>query len=289
MRNPKWMHVALGSFIDVAHLVQVAGYPLLFVLVMAESGGVPVPGETALITGAVLASQGQLSIPVVIALAAAAAIIGDNIGYLIGRRGGRWLLQRPGPFHKHRLEVLRIGEPFFERHGPKAVFFGRFILGLRTWASWLAGATRMPWSSFGLWNALGGISWATGVGVIAYFVGRSAENAISTFGIYGLVAFVLVAASLFVMHRRHRRSAQSGDREQGGSDASAEDNFEASAEDNSNGSARSGSKNSDEGSLGRTNSGYGSRASSIGSTIEQDTGELSGSRLEGDPVGPERS
>lgn len=204
------MHAALGSLVNVTHLVQVAGYPLLFVLVMAESGGAPVPGETALITGAVLASQGQLSIPAVIAIAAAAAIVGDNIGYLIGRRGGRWLLQRPGPFHRHRLEVLRIGEPFFERHGPKAVFFGRFILGLRTWASWLAGATRMRWRSFALWNAIGGISWATSVGVIAYLVGRSAEHALSTFGIYGLVAFVIAAGSLFVMHRRHQRSHRPG-------------------------------------------------------------------------------
>lgn len=206
------MHPLLGSLVDVTHLVQVAGYPLLFLLVMAESGGAPVPGETALITGAVLASQGQLSIPAVIAIAAAAAIVGDNIGYVIGRRGGRWLLQRPGPFHRHRLEVLRIGEPFFERHGPKAVFFGRFILGLRTWASWLAGATRMRWRSFALWNAIGGICWATGVGVIAYFVGRSAEHALSTFGIYGLVAFAIAAVTVLVLHRRHRRSGAENER-----------------------------------------------------------------------------
>lgn len=199
----------LASIIDVGHLVEVAGYPLLFLLVMAESGGVPLPGETALITGAALASQGTLSMPAVIAIAAAAAIVGDNIGYLIGRRGGRWLLQKPGPFHRHRLEVLRIGEPFFRRHGPKAVFFGRFILGLRTWASWLAGATRMRWRSFVLWNAIGGIAWATAIGLIAYYIGRSAENALSTFGIYGLVAFVIAVGGLFVLHRRHRRATGS--------------------------------------------------------------------------------
>lgn len=196
----------LASIVDVTHLVQVAGYPLLFVLVMAESGGAPLPGETALITGAVLASQGTLSIPIVIAIAASAAIVGDNIGYVIGQRGGRWLLKKPGPFHRHRLEVLRIGEPFFERHGPKAVFFGRFILGLRTWASWLAGATRMQWRSFALWNALGGVAWATAIGVIAYFIGRSAENALSTFGIYGLVAFFVAVGVLLVMRRRHSRA-----------------------------------------------------------------------------------
>src|ERR1017187_5876393 len=149
----------LASFLNVDHLIQVAGYPLLFALVMAESGGVPIPGETALITAAVLASGGKLSIELVIVLAAAGAIVGDNIGYLIGGRGGRWILERPGRFPPQRLDVLRTGEPFFERHGPKAVFFGRFVLGLRVWASWLAGATRMHWRSFAFWNACGGIAW----------------------------------------------------------------------------------------------------------------------------------
>ncbi|MFI4989645.1 MAG: DedA family protein [Solirubrobacterales bacterium] len=195
----------LGLLINVDHLVEVAGYPLLFVLVMAESGGVPIPGETALITAAVLAGRGKLQIEWVIALAAAAAIVGDNIGYEIGRKGGRWMLERPGRFHRQRQEVLRIGEPFFERHGPKAVFFGRFVLGLRVWASWLAGATRMHWRSFVVWNALGGICWATGIGLIAYFLGNSAGNAIETFGIYGLVAAVLAIAGAIVLHRRGRR------------------------------------------------------------------------------------
>lgn len=195
----------LASLLNVDHLVEVAGYPLLFVLVMSESGGVPIPGETALITAAVLASRGKLQIEWVIALAATGAIVGDNIGYLIGRKGGRWLLERPGRFHRQRREVLRIGEPFFERHGPKAVFFGRFVLGLRVWASWLAGATRMHWRSFVLWNALGGICWATGIGLLAYFLGSSAGNAIEAFGIYGLVAAVLAIVGAIVLHRRGRR------------------------------------------------------------------------------------
>src|SRR5580698_9979084 len=109
----------LASILNVGHI----GYPLLFVFVMAESGGVPIPGETALITGGVLASQGQLNIELVIAIAASGAIVGDNIGYVVARNGGRWLLERPGRFHRQRMSVLEIGEPFFERHGPKAVFF----------------------------------------------------------------------------------------------------------------------------------------------------------------------
>jgi membrane protein DedA with SNARE-associated domain len=200
----------LGAIIDVNHLITTAGYPLLFVLVMSETSGVPVPGETALITGSVLASQGKMQIELVIAIAAAAAIVGDNIGYLIGRKGGRWLLERPGMFLRQRQEVLRVGEPFFEVHGPKAVFFGRFLLGLRVWASWLAGATRMPWRKFVLWNALGGITWAMAIGLIAYFLGHSASNAIETFGLFGLVAVLFALGSAFYLHRRHRRRDAGG-------------------------------------------------------------------------------
>jgi membrane protein DedA with SNARE-associated domain len=198
------------ALVNVSHLVEVSGYPLLFVVVMAESAGVPLPGETGLIAAAVLASRGKLQIELVIAVAAAAAIVGDNCGYLIGRKGGRWLLERPGRFERQRREVLATGEPFFERHGPKAVFFGRFVLGLRTWASWIAGTTHMHWRSFVIWNALGGICWATGIGLLAYFLGKTAENAIEAFGIYGLVAVLIAIAGGFLVHRRHRRRVGSG-------------------------------------------------------------------------------
>jgi membrane-associated protein len=195
----------LAALLDVEHLIQVSGYPLLFLVVMGESSGMPIPGETGLIAAAVLASQGKLKIEVVIAIAAAAAIVGDNIGYVIGRKGGRWLLERPGRFHYQRLQVLATGQPFFERHGPKAVFFGRFVLGLRVWASWLAGATHMHWRSFVVWNALGGIVWATGIGLAAYFLGHSAGNVVQAFGLYGLAALALAVVSGLVAHRRHQR------------------------------------------------------------------------------------
>ena len=203
------MAVPLASILDVSNV----GYPLLFLLVMGESSGVPIPGETALITAGVLASQGKLQIELVIVLAACAAIVGDNIGYAIARKGGRWLLERPGRFYRQRQEVLRVGEPFFQRHGSKAVFFGRFVLGLRVWASWLAGATRMHWARFVLWNALGGVTWATVVGLIAYFIGHSASNALEAFGIFGLVAAVLAIVTFVWLHRRHRaRSRTEGGR-----------------------------------------------------------------------------
>ena len=214
MRHPLTM--LISAIVDVGQLVETFGYPLLFALVAAESSGVPIPGETALITAAVLASQGKMEIALVIPIAAGAAIVGDNIGYQIGRRGGRWLLQRPGRFRRQRAQALELGEPFFERHGPKAVFFGRFVLGLRVWASWLAGATKMRWRAFFFWNALGGICWATGIGLLAYFLGNAAGNAVSTFGLYGIFALAIAAVSVFVAHRRHqRRMRESLDRRTG--------------------------------------------------------------------------
>jgi undecaprenyl-diphosphatase len=193
----------LASILSVAQNI---GYPALVVLVMAESGGIPLPGETALITAAILASQGRLDIVVVIGLAAAAAIVGDNIGYLVARRAGRRLLERPGPFARRRRRVLETGEPFFARHGPKAVFFGRWILGLRTWASWLAGASRMHWRSFALWNALGGASWATTVGLAAYLIGASARGSLATV----MIVVPLTAAAVVTVVAIIRRRAAAG-------------------------------------------------------------------------------
>src|ERR1700736_2805312 len=101
--------------------------------------------------------------------------------------------------------MLETGEALFARHLPQAVFFGRFILGLRTWASWLAGATRMDWRSFVVWNALGGICWATAIGLLAYVLGHAAGGVVETFGIFGLVAGVLATGGGFIPHRRDRR------------------------------------------------------------------------------------
>jgi undecaprenyl-diphosphatase len=180
------------------------GYLVLFALVGIESTGVPVPGETALIAAGVLAERGRLHIELVILLAAGAAILGDNIGYLIGRTGGRRLLERPGFLEKHRHAVLAKGEPFFVKHGPAAVFLGRWTAGLRIAAAWLAGVNRMPWPVFLFWNALGGIAWATSVGLLAYYLGPTAEGLFKTVGIVGVVAAVLLV-SVVVAWRILRR------------------------------------------------------------------------------------
>jgi membrane-associated protein len=184
-----------------AHL----GYVALAGLVGAESMGLPVPGETALIASGLLANSGRLNIAVVIAVAAAAAIVGDNVGYAIGRSGGRRLLERPGAFQHHRKQLLVRGEPFFERHGPKAVFLGRWVTGLRIAAAWLAGISRMPWRVFLLWNALGGIAWAITVGLAAYLLGSTAEKLITTAGLAG-VGLVVVAAVGYLAWRRWGRA-----------------------------------------------------------------------------------
>src|SRR2546423_14313671 len=126
-------------------LPQPVGYAAVAVFVAVESSGVPVPGETALIAASVLASQGKLRIELVIAIAAAAAIVGDNIGYLLGSRFGRAALERPGFMHERRLAARRRGDDLFARHGAKAVFLGRWIAVLRIWAAWLAGISSVPW------------------------------------------------------------------------------------------------------------------------------------------------
>ena len=147
----------------------------------------PLPGETALIAAGVLAQQGHFhSIEVVIVVAALAAIIGDNVGYWLGRKGGRGAARSGRRIVRDAFErALPPAERFFERHGAKTVFIGRFVAFLRITSAWLAGISHMPWWRFFFWNALGGIVWATVVGVVAYKFGEAAADAINKYGLYG--------------------------------------------------------------------------------------------------------
>jgi membrane protein DedA with SNARE-associated domain len=191
-----------AALIDVPEHV---GYAAVAVFVGIEASGVPVPGETALIAAAVLASQGELRIELVIAIAAAAAIVGDNIGYLLGRRFGRRLLERPGRTEARRRLALHRGEELFERHGPKAVFLGRWIALLRIWAAWLAGMASMRWRSFLLWNALGGIGWALFFGLLGYFGGEAAAELVARAGVgLAIAAGAAAIGAWIVLHRRRR-------------------------------------------------------------------------------------
>jgi membrane-associated protein len=195
----------IATFLDVAETV---GYPIVFALIAIETMGIPVPGETALVTAGIVASRGRLEIELVIAIAAAAAILGDNIGFAIGRKLGRRLLTAPGPLLHHRRRVIAVGEPFFDRHGPKAVFLGRWVTGLRITAAWMAGVTRMSWPTFLFWNALGGIAWATSIGLLAYFVGHSAETIIHVAGLGGAGAVVVGGVVVWLVLRARRRRAE---------------------------------------------------------------------------------
>jgi len=191
----------------VTHLLLSYGLVLLFLAVAIESAGIPLPGETALVTAAVLSASGRLhhSIVLVIVVAAAGAIVGDNIGYWIGREGGRQLLEKWGPIARHAEKVLPPAERFFRKHGSKTVFIGRFIAVLRVTAAWLAGISRMRWWKFFAWNAAGGICWATLVGVVAYYAGKAAAEAIGRYGLYAVGGLAVAVVVGFVGVRLWRK------------------------------------------------------------------------------------
>jgi len=190
----------------VTKLILDHGLLILFVVVALESAGVPLPGETALIAAAVLASEGHWSIAWVIGVAAGAAIVGDNGGYWVGRTGGRKLISRWRRLERWSHRVLPPSERFFRRHGAKTIFVARFFSVLRVTAAWLAGVGRMEWWRFLFWNAAGGICWATLVGLLSYYGGRAAADAVSHYGLLaGAAIVVLLVLAFGVFHFMKRR------------------------------------------------------------------------------------
>jgi membrane protein DedA with SNARE-associated domain len=199
------------ALLALLHVSNNLGYFAVGGIIGLESMGIPAPGETALVAAAVAASAGHLDIVWVIVVAAAAAIIGDNIGYMIGRAGGRKLLLRPGPFHERRIELTRAGDAFFAKHGGKAVFWGRWVALVRITAAWMAGINHMPRGRFFVYNAAGGIAWATTVGLVAYALGSTAAHVITRVGTAGAIligAIIVVAGGVYlVRRRRHSRAS----------------------------------------------------------------------------------
>jgi membrane protein DedA with SNARE-associated domain len=199
---------ASGAILGFAAIINVSsqlGY-LLPAIIGLESMGIPSPGETALVLAAVLASQGKLQIWLVILIGVTSAIVGDNIGYLLGRHFGRDVLMASGPFHARRVAVVDAGDKFFERHGPKAVFLARWIAFVRFAAAWLAGINGMRFREFFVWNALGGITWGITYGLVGYFAGTAAADLITRFGIYAAGAIVvLVVFGYGYLKLRERR------------------------------------------------------------------------------------
>jgi membrane protein DedA with SNARE-associated domain len=189
------------------------GY-LLPALVGLESMGFPSPGETALVLACVLASRGKLQIELVIAIAAASAIVGDNVGYWIGRKAGRTVLtSERGPFHRRRITLIAYGDRFFARHGAKAVFLGRWMALVRVTASWMAGMNHMPFRTFFLWNALGGITWALTVGLVAYYAGDAAVRVIERFGVGAAIVLGVAIVGAFVWVKVRERRELRDERE----------------------------------------------------------------------------
>jgi membrane protein DedA with SNARE-associated domain len=190
----------------VTGFVRDYGLIVVFLTIAIETSGVPLPGETALVAAAVLASRGHFAIWEVIAVAAAAAIIGDNIGYWLGRKLGRGFLQRYGVVRRFSERVLPPAERFFRRHGGKSIFLARWFSGFRIAGAWIAGFAHMPWWRFFIWNAVGGIAWATTVSLVAYYAGQAAADAISHYGLIGAgVVLGLVVAVLVALHFWRRR------------------------------------------------------------------------------------
>jgi membrane protein DedA with SNARE-associated domain len=169
---------------SLQHFIATYGYWAVLIVVSLESSGLPLPGEATLVTAAIVAgTTHQLGIVGVVAAAAAGAIIGDNIGFLIGRKIGLPLLKRYGPRVGLHNDKLKLAQYLFQKHGGKIVFFGRFVAVLRAFAALLAGANRYPWDRFIIFNAAGGIAWASLYGFAAYWLGRSIHKIAGPFGI----------------------------------------------------------------------------------------------------------
>jgi membrane protein DedA with SNARE-associated domain len=194
-------------FAYVQPLVAEYGLYAVFVIVMLESAGVPLPGETALVLASIYAgATGELNIAQVIAVAAAGAIIGDNMGFWVGRHFGMPLLKRYGRLIHIDERRLAFGEAMFRRHGAKIVFFGRFIAILRIFAALLAGVNRFGWGQFLFYNAAGGIVWATVFGLGGYFFGEAIHRFTGPIGLIALVCVIFgIGISWWVVKRQEHR------------------------------------------------------------------------------------
>ena len=197
--------MALG---DLLQLIGQYGYLVVFFGVMLESAGVPLPGETVLITAGVLVHRGALDFGDALFFGILGAVVGDQIGYWVGRFGGRPFVLRWGKYVFIAPERLGRAESFFDRHGGKAVFLARFITGLRVFGALVAGISRMPWAKFALYNVLGGTTWATAAVSLGYFLWASVglvEHWVGRFSLL-LVAALVLAVLLRWAYRKTMRT-----------------------------------------------------------------------------------
>jgi membrane protein DedA with SNARE-associated domain len=193
----------------VAALIATHGYWVVAAIVALESVGIPAPGETALVTAAIYAgTTHRLAIVPVIIAAAIGAIVGDNLGYMVGRRYGYRLLLRYGPFLRMNPARIKLGQFLFARHGGKVVFFGRFVAVLRALAALLAGINWMPWKPFLLFNAAGGVAWATAFGVGGYVFGEQIQAVKGSVAVVGLGLAIAGAIGFTWFVRRHEAALE---------------------------------------------------------------------------------
>ena len=193
---------------SLQHVLATYGYLAVLAVVGMESLGVPIPGETALVAGAILAGEGKLNIYGVIAAAAAGAIIGGVCGYWIGREFGFPLVYRFGRYIRLDERRLKVGQYLFLRHGGKIVFFGRFVAILRAFASFLAGVNRYNWERFFLFNAAGAIVWASIFGTGGDLLGHAFEHYARPVGIAALIAAVVGGVFAARFMRYHERALE---------------------------------------------------------------------------------
>jgi membrane protein DedA with SNARE-associated domain len=196
---------------SIAHLVHEYGLAVVAAVIGLESIGLPFPGETVLILASVYAgSQHDLHIVSVILTAAAAAVVGQMIGYVIGREFGYWLLLRYGSYLRITEGRIKLGQYLFLRHGTKIVVVARFVPVLRSIAGILAGADRMPWRQFLAANIVGALAWASFFGFAAYYLGRQAERLAGPMVVVvGIVAVVvIVIAAIFVARHEAQLTAE---------------------------------------------------------------------------------
>jgi membrane protein DedA with SNARE-associated domain len=200
----------LGGLLD---LIGRYGYLAVFFGVMLESSGVPLPGETVLLLSGALAHRGVLDFGDAVVFGILGAVVGDQLGYWAGRRGGRAFVLRWGRFVLVTPERLGRAEAFFDRHGGRAVFLARFVSGLRVFGALVAGTSRMPWGRFALYNALGGAVWATAAVSIGYFLWASISLVEHWVGRASLLLIAALAVALLLrwVYRRGSRGRSGGD------------------------------------------------------------------------------
>ena len=199
---------------DLTHLLAAYGYWAVLLFVAIESIGIPFPGETMLLAAAIYAgTTHHLFIPFVIAAAAAGAILGDNVGFWIGREGGYRLLRRYGRYIRIDERKMKLGQYLFRKHGGKVVFFGRFVAVLRALAAFLAGTNRMGWPRFLLFNAAGGVVWATIYGLGGYLLGDNVHRVEGPVGIVLVVlAVIVIIAGVILVRRNEKRLEDEAER-----------------------------------------------------------------------------